>query len=557
MTPRRILLAALPALALAAPAAGQAPGPKDTLVIGAAQFPSTLNPFIDPEVIKAYALAFAQRQVSAFDKDWRPVCILCAELPSLGNGLAALEDLPDGKQGMRITLKLKPGLMWGDGKPVTARDIAFTHKLSEDPNAGFSHTYPWSRASRVEVVDDQTAIVHTPRVINDYMMWDQVLPEHLEGPVAAKATGPGDYIKATLYAREPTTPGLWNGPWMITQYQSGSQVVLEPNPHWSGPKPALRRIVLRTIENTAALQANLLSGDVDMVAGEGVGMTIDQVLALRKSSPDRFTYEFRPSLTYEHIDLNLENPLLQDVRVRRALLLATDRQTLVTRLFEGLQPVAATWVNPLHPMFDAGVKPAPYDLAGAKKLLADAGWTPGPDGICRNAAGQRLSLEIATTAGNRLRELTQQVLQNNWKAACIEATIKNEPARTLFGQTLKRRTYTGMGMYGWSSTATESPRRTLGTTDIPTAANNYGGANYPGFSSPAMDDNIAKVESELDPAKARADWSEMQRLYADQVPVLPLFFRAEPHVVPKWLAGYQTLGNGYYVGLFAEGWAPK
>jgi len=300
-----------------------------------------------------------------------------------------------------------------------------------------------------------------------------------------------------------------------------------------------------------------LAGDVDLVAGEGVGLTIDQALALRKASPDRFDYEFRPSLTYEHIDLNLGNPLLADVRVRRALLLATDRQTLVTRLFEGLQPVAATWVNPLHPMYDPGIKPAPFDLPGAKKLLADAGWTPGPDGICRNAAGARLSLEIASTAGNRLRELTEQVLQNQWKAACIEVAIKNEPARTLFGQTLKRREYTGMGMYGWSSTASESPRRTLGTSDIPAASNNYGGANYPGFSNPEVDENIAKVESELDPAKAKQDWSTMQRIYAEQVPVLPLFFRAEPHIVPKWLSGYQPLGNGYTAGIFAEQWAPR
>ncbi len=549
---RRLLLTALPVLALAGPARA-----KDNLVIGAAQFPSTLNPFIDPEVIKSYALAFTQRTISAFDQNWRPVCMMCAELPSLENGLAVLEDRPDGGKGMRITIKLKPGLMWGDGKPVTAQDLAFTWKLASDPNAGFSNTYPWGRASRVEVVDARTAILHTDRVVSDYMMWDQVLPEHLEGLVVAKASAPGDYIKTTLYAREPTTAGLWNGPYMITQYQSGAQVVFEPNPHWTGPKPALRRIVLRTIENTAALQANLLAGDVDLVAGEGVGLTIDQVLALRKQAPDRFQYEFRPSLTYEHIDLNLDNPLLADVRTRRALLLATDRQTLVTRLFEGLQPVAATWVNPLHPMHDDSIKPAPYDLPDAKRLLQEAGWTPGPDGICRNAAGQRLSLEIATTAGNRLRELMQQVLQNGWKAACVEVTIKNEPARTLFGQTLKRRTYTGMGLYGWSSTASESPRRTLGTGDIPAAANNYGGSNYPGFSNAEMDANILKVESELDPAKAKQDWSAMQRIYAEQVPVLPLFFRAEPHVVPKWLAGYQPLGSGYYVGIFAENWKPQ
>ena len=546
---RHAMLAIAPVLALSA--AAQA---KDDLVIGAAQFPSTLNPFIDPEVIKSYALSFTQRPISAFDKDWKPICMLCAELPSLNNGLAALEDRPDGKKGMKITIKLKPGLMWGDGQPVTANDIAFTLKVASDPGSGFSNTYPWNRAASIDVVDPQTAVLHIDHVINDYMMWDNLLPEHLEAAVIAKSTAPGEYIKTTLYAREPTNPGLYNGPFMVTQYQSGSQIVFEPNPHWNGPKPGLKRIVLRTIENTAALQANLLSGDVDLVAGEGVGLTIDQALALRKQAPDRFNYEFRPSLTYEHIDLNLDNKLLADVRTRRALVMATDRKTLVDRLFEGLQPVAATWVNPLHPMYDKSITPIAFDLPGAKKLLAEAGWTPGPDGVCRNAAGDRLSLEIATTAGNRLRELTEQVLQNQWKAACIEVTIKNEPARTLFGETLKQRKYTALGMYGWSSTVSESPRRTLASTEIPTSANNFGGANYPGFKNAQMDADIAKVEGELDGEKAAQDWTDMQRIYADQVPVLPLFFRSEPHIVPKWLKGYEPLGNGYNVGIFAENW---
>lgn len=549
----RPTLLALPLLALlAAPAHA-----KDELVVGVAQFPSTLHPHVNPEVIKTYALAFTQRQVSGYDKDWKPVCLLCAELPSLENGLARIEDLPDGKKGMAVTIKLRPDLKWGDGKPVTARDIAFTLKLARNPDAGFGNTYPWERASSVDVVDDATAVLHLPRVLTDYMMWDWIVPEHLEGPLAAAATTPGDYIRTTLYNRAHTTPGLWNGPWMITGYQSGAQVVMEPNPHWPGPKPALRKVTMRTIENTAALQANLLSGDVDMVAGEGVGLTIDQVLALRKQAPDRFNYVFHPSLTYEHIDLKLDSPILSDIRVRRALLAAIDRQTIVTRLFEGLQPVAATWVNPLHPMHDPAVPAAKFDLPGAKRLLAEAGWTPGPDGICRNAAGQRLSIEFGTTAGNRLRELQQQVLQNQWKAACVEVTIKNEPARTIFGETLKRRTYTGMILYGWNSTVSESPRRTLATDQIPTGANGFGGANYPGFSNPEMDQGIAAVEGELDPAKAKATWSAMQRIYAEQLPALPMFFRAEPHVTPKWLRGYQPLGNGYIAAIFAENWTSQ
>jgi peptide/nickel transport system substrate-binding protein len=534
----------------------RAQGQHDTLTIGIAQFPSSLQPDIDAEVVRSYAMGFVIRQITAFGPDWKNSCLLCTELPTLENGLAKVEDRADGKKGLAVTIKLKPDLAWGDGQPVTAKDIAFTWKLGSDPGNGFSNPNPWNRATSVDVVDDHTAVLHLDRVRSDFNQWDQILPEHVEAAVVAKATGAGDYINATTYNHAPLTPGLYDGPYVITGYDSGSQIVLEPNPHWAGTKPGFKHIVLRHIENTAALQANLLSGDVDMVAGEGIGLTIDQALALQKQHAEAFHYEFRPGLIYEHIDLKKENPLLADVRVRRALLMAIDRQTMVEKLFHGTQPVAATWVSPLSPYYDTTIPVVKFDLAGAKTLLQEAGWTPGADGVCRNAGGDRLSFELGTTAGNRLRELQEQVIQSNLKNACVEITLKNEPARTLFGETLKKRSYTGLEMYAWSSNVTESPLRTLGTGQIPTAANSFGGANYPGFSDAKMDADIAAAESELDPAKQKLIWADMQKIYAEQLPVLPLFFRSEPHVTPTWLRGYAPTGQGDLSTYWAENWHP-
>jgi len=544
----------LVATLLAAPFVGSTPArAKDDLVIGVAQFPSSLHPDVDAEVIKGYVLGFAVRPVTAFDAAWQNSCLLCAQLPTIENGLAKLEDV-NGRHGMAVTLKLKPELKWGDGVPVTTKDLLFTWKVGRDPASGFSNGNPWDRAKSIDVIDDHTAVLHLDRVLVSYNQWDTLLPEHIEAPIYEKAGGASEYIKQTAYNRAPATPGLYDGPFVIADYKSGVQVVLEPNAYWAGPKPGFKRIVIKLIENTAALQANLLSGDIDMVAGEGVGLTIDQVIALRKQQPDKFTYIFKPSLTYEHIDMKIENPILADLRVRRALLHALDRKTLVDRLFEGMQPVAATWVNPLNPYYTKDAQTYDFDLAKSKALLAEAGWTPGPDGICRNAAGTRLSVEFQTTSGNRLRELTQQVLQSQWKAACVEVTIKNEPPRTLFGETLKKRLFPGLVMYAWSSSVTESPRRSLHSSQIPTEANNWGGNNAIAFNNPAMDTDIDKAEAELDPTKQKAIWADIQHIYADQVPVLPLFFRSDAHVVPKWLKGYTPTGHGDFSVLWAENW---
>jgi len=526
---------------------------KDDLVIGVAQFPSSLHPDVDAEVVKQYVLGFVTRPITAYDKDWKNSCLLCAQLPTLENGLAKLETV-DGKPGMAVTIKLRPDLKWSDGHPVTTDDLLFTWKIGKDPASGFTNGHPWGEIKSIDVLNPSTAVLHLDAVSYRYNTWDTLLPAHIEGPIYDKAGNAGEYLKQTLYNRAPTTAGLYNGPFMITTYQSGVQVVLEPNPSWPGPKPGFKRIVIKLIENTAALQANLLSGDVDMVAGEGVGLTIDQVIKLRDQYPDKFTYIFRPSLTYEHIDLKIENPILADVRVRKALLHAMDRQTLVTKLFSGMQPVATSWVNPLDPNYTKDVPTYAFDRAKAKALLAEAGWTPGKDGICVNKDGTRLSLEYGTTAGNRLRELEQQVLQDQLKAACIEISVKNEPPRTFFGETIKKRLYSGLAMYAWSSGVGESPRRTLHSSQIPTQANNYTGSNAIAFNDARMDTLIGQAETELDPAKQKAIWAEMQKIYADKLYVLPLFYRADPHVVPKWLTGYTPTGHGDMSMLWAENW---
>lgn len=533
----------LPALLFAPCVLGAAQASaRDQLVIGVAQFPSGMHPYVDATIVKGYVLGFAQRPVTSFDRDWKLACLLCTEVPTLQNGLAQPESNGAGGQGLAVTLRLKPDLAWGDGVPVTARDVVFTWTRAIDPHSAFSDPRPWLNVRAVDVVDEHTAVLHLKQATYDYNQWGSLLPEHIEAGALHSA-----------YDERPTEPGLYDGPYIVTEYRAGERIVLERNPHWGGPLPEIRQVVIRAIENTASLQANLLSGDIDMAA-ENIGLTLDQVLALRRQWPERFTYLFRPSLGYEHINLNLANPILADVRVRRALLLAIDRAAINTKLFEGLQPIAASWVNPLEPNYSGDVPTYGYDPDRARELLAQAGWQPGEDGIRRNGAGEPLSLTFTTTAGNRQRELVQQVLQSQWRAVGIDVAIKNEPARTLFGATLRKREYTGLAMYTYIGEVGGSLRNSLASTMIPTEANGWVGGNNMGFSDPAMDADIAALETELDPKKQKRISADMQRIYAEQLPALPLFFRAEAAVVPTWLHGAALTGHSGYSPRWAEFW---
>ena len=523
----------------------------DSLAIGITQFPSTLNPNIDPMAAKSYVLGMASRPFTVYDADWMLVCLLCATLPSIQNGLAVPVDLPDGKKGIDITYTIRPDAYWGDGVPVTSADVLFTYEVGRNPQSAVSNGELYRRITGIDVKDDKTFTMHVDKLTFDYAAINDfvLLPAHIE---KAAFADPAQYRVHTHYATDPTNPGLYNGPYRITEIGTGSHILLEPNPHWAGPPGHFRQITVRTIENTAALEANLLSGTIDMVAGE-LGLPLDEGLAFEKRQADAFRIVYKPGLVYEHIDLNLGQPALADRRVREALLLGLDRDAISRSLFAGRQPVADSFVDPLDAGYSKETPHYRYDPAKAGQLLDEAGWRAESDGVRRNAQGNKLSLELMTTAGNRSRELVEQVVQSQWRKIGIEIRIKNEPARVLFGETVPHRRF-DMAMYAWISSPENVPRSILHSSEIPNEGNGFAGQNAAGFKSEAMDGLIDALEIELDRDKRNALWAEAQRLYATELPSLPLYFRSDVFILPKWLGGVRPTGNQSPTTLWVTDW---
>lgn len=535
-------------------AAGRAPADaaEDELVIGITQFPSTLHPNIDSMMAKSYVLGMSQRPITAYDADWTLICLLCTELPTIENGKAVAETTSDGKRGIAVTYTLLAEAVWGDGTPLTTADVLYSWRVGRHEKSGVIPKEFYRRLHAIDVLDAKTFTLHFDKLTFDYNAISDfhLLPAHIDAPAFEE---PESYRFRTAYETGATNPGLWLGPYRVAEVVSGSHLVLTANPHWWGEPPAFRRIVVRVIENTAALEANLLSGAIDMIAGE-LGLTLDQAVALERRHGERYKFLFQPGLVYEHIDLNLDNPVLADRRVRRALLHAIDREAISTQLFAGRQPVAHTSVNPLDWVYADDVPRYPYQPEAAARLLDEAGWVTMRGGVRHNAAGMPLALEIMTTAGNRSRELVQQVLQSQWRALGIDARIRNEPARVFFGQTVSQRRFPAMAMFAWISAPESVPRSTLHSEQIPTAANAWSGQNYTGFRNAEMDRLIDAIEVELDRDARLVLWRRLQHLYAEELPALPLYFRAEPYILPTWLEGVTPTGHQHPSTLRVEHW---
>jgi peptide/nickel transport system substrate-binding protein len=536
------------AMALALPARAA----HETLTIGISQFPPNFNPLINATVAEAYIRGMVLRPFTQYDKDWKLICMLCTELPTLENGKAVIEDLPDGKKGVALTYTIQPEAKWGDGVPVTTDDVTFTWEVGKNAQSGVSNAELFRRITAIDVKDAYTFTLHINKLTFDYNQIDdfQIIPAHLE---KAAFADPAEYKNRSLYETETTNPGLYYGPYKITQVERGQFVLLEPNPTWWGKKPYFAKVVVKSIDATPALAANLLSGGVDMVAGE-LGFTVDAALAFETRHRPEWTITYKQGLSFEQLSPNLDNPILADKRVRQALLYGFDRAKLIQQVYQGKQIVADSYVNPLDWCYDPNVKKYPYDQAKAQALLAEAGWKKGADGMLVNAQDKPFNIEIMTTSGNYNRETTELFVQSQWKLLGINVTFHNQPARTMFGEAVLKHAYPDFALFGWFSSPENVPRETLRSDMVPTAENHYSGENSEGYRNPAMDKILDAIEVELDKTKRGELWKQLQALFAEDLPMLPITYRSDPYVLPLWLKGVEPTGHQAPTTLWIENW---
>ncbi|WP_163392291.1 peptide ABC transporter substrate-binding protein [Enterovibrio norvegicus] len=540
-------------LAIAAPVAFSSVSVSaDTLKIGMSQYPEGLHPTLVSNVAASYVLNTAYRKTVIYGKDWQPQCNVCVEIPTFENGLAKRITREDGSEGIKLTVTVRDDLFWGDGTPLTTKDIQLGYEIQKDERVGNPGLQEAKTMEKLVLLDDKTFEVYLSKVSFKYRTdyFPDPLPEHVEG--ALYRADPTNYSKTTKYATDPTNAGLYYGPYVLNKVSPGSFITAQRNPHWKGQPPAFDELVFKTVENTSALEAHLLSGSVDYLPGE-IGLSLDQVLQIEKRHGKKFNVHYEPGLLYEHLDTTMNNPHLAKKEVRQALLYGANREQLVDKLFSGKQPVADTNTSPRDLGFYPEVKRYEYNPEKAKSLLKQAGYTE-KNGVMVDADGNELHIELATTAGNKTRELVQQVLQSQWKKIGVKVSINNQPARVYFGDTLTQRKHKGLAMFAWYSAPENPPRTILHSNSIPTEDNGWSGQNYIGYQNPKMDALLERVEAELDDEKRKAIFFEIQKIYAEDLPALPLYFRADSFVMPKWLEGVTPTGHMFASTNWVEEW---
>ncbi len=535
-----LLLAATIAVATpAAPAAAQ--GPRDTVVIGMAQEPDRLGAFsimVAASVVESALYA----EAAPFTERWVRKPVMAEKLPTLKDGDWVI--LPNNK--MRVTWRLRRGFLWHDGRPVTALDWRFTYGLFRNPQTPQISRFILNKVDNVLVpnpADPYTLVVQ----------WNERWPFAGSSPFGTSYPLPrhlleGAYLKdpsrlpAHPYWRAP----VGHGPYRFVEWVPGSHITLEAFERFPLGAPKIRRVVFRFILDSTVLQVNQVTGNVD--ATENNGFDCQAVEQITRRNP-QITAQYQEAMRWERIDFNLDNEWLRDRRVRQAIGHAIDRAAIAElSCGSGRQPVAHTWLPPRHPASNPSVRRYDFDPARARGLLAEAGFTPGPDGILRDRNGKRVEMTIMTTAGNALREQIEVLIKEQLKDVGIDLRIDNRPSSVFFGPILTRRQFPHMVLYLSNFSPESIPFNRFHSSQIPTAENNWEGDNRAGWRNAANDRIWEQAISELDETKLIRLLRQQQEIFAEDLPSLPLYFALRLTTTHKALRGIRPTGlSGSYL----------
>ncbi|HEV3260648.1 MAG TPA: peptide ABC transporter substrate-binding protein [Gemmataceae bacterium] len=516
----------------------------DTLVVATTREPETLHPVLGVNSMAAVEIFGALFEpLTVYDDRHRLVPCLATEVPSLENG--GLQLCPREKDWkMKTVWHLLPDARWSDGVPVTADDFKFTYRLIMDADVPAVSRELEERIFKMEShASGRTLVVFwkEPYAFAQEGHRHLVVPRHIEEPrFNGLSAEERKQYERTPFNRQP----VGNGPYRLAEWALGRYLVLERQPYWHGPEPPLRRLIYRFIPEGETVLANLDTGRVGAVSPVALDYDLAVEFDQRAQARGDGTYvmDYQPGLWWEHIDFNTENPITADKRVRQALTAGLNRQAICQALFAGRSSVTDTWLPPLHPAaFPPHLPRYPYDRQRATDLLEAAGWRVGPGGL-RFKDGRPLRLTLTYTAGEPLTDRMAQMAKEDWRLLGVELNLRPVDSQKFAETSAESRAYQGLSLYAWVMDPSADGMTFWTSDNIPTDEN-PNGQNTCRWRNARSDRLLTAATRTLDPKSRRELMWREQRIWTDELPAIPLFFRQEISVHHRDLLGWRPTGT--------------
>ena len=534
---RRILVAltavaiSFGAISIAAPAQAEDPV---VLTIGIGEDIDSANPFTGLSSL-AYEI---------FTLQYPTLTQYASEDFGIVPGLAeSWEESPDQKYW---TYKLRPGMKWSDGTPLTAEDVAYTFNRIIDGKYEKTNFGSYTESMvRAEALDDVTVRIEVsrPSPVMDHL-FVFILPKHIWEGIDGKE------VRKYENVGTPDSPTVGSGPFVMVERQPGQFTRLQVNPNWWGGQRPVDEIIFKVYNNPDALGQALKTGEIDFAQGLDLG-----VYESLQGIPEITTVSAQPA-SYSEIAFNTGaaldngtpigdgNPLLKDKALRQALNWAVDRQAIVDKVLGGQGQPGTTIIPPLYTQWHLNpANPYTYDPAKANELLDAAGYPVGSDGVRADAQGNRLSFRLTYRTDDPNSQKSAEFAQSYFKDVGVEINLEGVSEDALYE-------VVGQGnfdMFEWGWGVEPDPNYMLSTFTCSSRSYEEDGTIYANLSdsfycNPEYDKLFDEQAQETDFAARQAIVLEMQQMLYDDA----------PYLITYYANGLQAFRNDRFTG-----WVPQ
>ncbi len=485
------------------------------------------------------------------DHDGKLRPLIAEVVPSVENGLWQV--YPDGR--MQTTWKLRADAVWHDGAPFTSADLIFTSKVGSDKTLTIAQDAAFEFIEKVEAPDQRTLVVSwsKPFVEADTLFTrtdrSRILPMPRHLLEQSYTDDHSGFLSQSYWSQD----FVGTGPYRLKSWMPGSNMLLQANDRFVLGRPRVDEIEVKFLWDTTVIVANVLSGAVDFTLGEG--LSVEQAMLAREQWREgrvEVPLETMTGLWPQFI--NPDPPAVADVRFRRAMLHALDRQQIVDVFLGGLVPVADSFISPSDPDYSQ-VQPLvtryPYDPRMSSELIQSVGYTRGPDNAFVDATtGKKLSVELRTTA-HELREKLVFVFADYWQQVGVGTDSIVIPR-----QRAADREYRSTSLsFDFRFNPPDVMR--YHSTQVPLPENDYRGNNSARYRSADLDALLDRYVVTIPKQDRTRLLAQIIQHMTDQLVVVPLFHDAEPVLVHNKLINVGAKRGDSLQGWNAHEWDVK
>jgi peptide/nickel transport system substrate-binding protein len=452
---------------------------------------------------------------------------LAEAVPSAENGLWQV--FPDGR--METRYRIREGAIWHDGTPFTGDDLLFTAQVERDRELPIFRNVAHANIDRIESTDPRTVVIYWSK---PYIQADRMFTNDLGMPM------PKHLLEKTYLEDKDNLPNLayWSrefvgtGPYKLKDFTAGQSVVLEANERYILGRPKIDQVEVRFILDPSTIGANILAGEVDMNMGGRLSLEWGTQIQNQWRDGGRLVPEVTRSMITAYPQFINPTPAVQsEVSFRRALLHAVDRQQILDSLNGGYGHVAHAIVSPTHTEWkdvESGVVKHEYDAARAGQLIQNLGYTRGPDGLFRDAAGQRLAVEVRTTANDDGQMKTMASTADYWQKAGVGVDqVASPPQRAQDRE--YRATRPAFEIVRQPNGAKELSR--LYSPNTPLPENEYTGVNRSRHKNAELDANIDRFLITIPFEERMGILRQIVHYVSDQAIILGIFWDPGPTMI--------------------------